>query len=1041
MMTQQINSLLDKANTALSKSNWQTAADLYAELALLLPDQADVHHVHGLVLKELAKHDTALACIDKAIRLSPYSAGYHRSRGEVLQDAGRLDDAATAYQRALHLNPNDTDAMINLGNTLHSQDNLETARQWFQNALSIDPINIKAINNLGKVFSDENKLDLARQWLDKAVEIDPSYAEARFNRAAVLLAMGDFQNGWQDYEFRFLRRAASRVYPHTLTSSRWDGSPYPSQRLLVHCEQGLGDVIHFCRYLPMVKSFGGTLIVEAQRPLLPLLRAMASIDELVAFDPAAPPLTDHDLHVPLLSLPLIFQTRPDTIPGTVPYLRSDPQKTDQWRSHLGDGEFRVGVVWAGSDVDPRRTCTLTKLASWFTLPRVRFYSLQKGVAQGQVDAMSHHANLIHLGDQLNDFSDTAAVIANLDLVISIDTAVAHLAGALGKPVWVLLPLAPDWRWQLRPDDTPWYPSARLFRQEERNDWQALIDSVGTALKRAVAQHTDLSPEPASPGPSPSIDPEAWHCYESGKEHFDSGNFEEASTQFQKAITLRAKWDDAHFLLGCAFHEWGKQKPAIRAYLEAVRLNPNLEAAFRHLGLAFHQVGNLKKSAANYEQALNLQPNQPAVVTNLGVVYQRLRKTDRAADCYRRALAGDPSYAPAHYNLGTLRLNQAKLEEAEEHFNHALAYNPKHLNALGNLGRTHQRLGHPDKAIALYDKALSMNADQPVIRVNRATALLSKGDWEAGWQEYEWRFRLPDRQRIYPHRLAGPRWQGGPFKSKTLLVHSEQGIGDALQFARFLPMVKSLGGRVVFEVRASLTALLETIEGVDEIVTLSADTPPQIDYDAHVPLCSLAGIFNTQPDTIPNHVPYLSADPHKVAVWQKRIKQDDIHVGIVWAGNDTYPERSCLLGDMAPLMDVKNVEWIGLQKGPAALQATGSQRPDGFEVENWGEAFEEFSDTAAAVATLDLVISIDTSVAHLAGAMGKPVWVMLPAVADWRWLRDREDSPWYPTMRLFRQKRLGDWSEVIHRIADALKHRAPNNSNVSMNEASAGNTYA
>jgi tetratricopeptide (TPR) repeat protein len=1040
-MTKQINTLLDRVGIALSDGNWRIAADLYARLARLLPDQADVHHVHGLVLKELDHHDAALACIERAISIDSRKAGYHRSRGDILQSANRLDDAVDAYRQAIRLNSRDVDTMINLGNALHCSDRLDAARQWFQNALAMDPVNVKAMNNMGKVFLDENELDHARQWLDKAIDIDPHYAEARFNRAAALLAMGDFRNGWQDYEFRFLRKTAKRVYPHALTSPRWDGRPYPSQCLLVHCEQGLGDVIHFCRYLPMVKSFGGTLIVEAQRPLLPLLRSMACIDELIAFDPDAPPQIAHDLHIPLLSLPLIFQTRPDTIPGTIPYLQSDPQKTDQWRSHLGHGEFRVGVVWAGSDVDPQRACTLVQLASWFTLPRVRFYSLQKGLAEDQVDTISHNGNFIHLGDQLNDFSDTAAVIANLHLVISVDTAVAHLAGALGKPAWVLLPLSPDWRWQLKPDETPWYPRARLFRQTKRNNWQAVIASVGTALKGVAAQHTDLLSRPASSGPSPSIDPEAWHCYQSGKEHLDSGNFEKAAAQFQKAITLHPKWDDAHFLLGCAFHEWGKLEPAIQAYLEAARLNSNLEAAFRHLGLAFHQVGDLEKSTANYEQALNLQPDQPAVVTNLGVVYQQLRKTDRAAACYRHALAIDPTYAAAHYNLGTLRLNQARLEEAVEHFNRALAQNPKHLNAMGNLARTHHRLGHLDKAMSLYDRALSMNADQPVVRINRATTLLLKGKWEVGWQEYEWRFRQPDRRRIYPHRLVGPRWQGEPFTNRTLLIHSEQGIGDALQFARFVPMVKSRGGRVVFEVRASLTTLFETIDGVDEIITLSADTPPQFDYDAHVPLCSLAGIFKIQPHTIPNHVPYLSADPNKVAAWQKRIKQGDMHVGIVWAGNDTYPERSCLLRDMAPLMDVKNIEWIGLQKGFTASQATDEQRPNGFEMENWGEAFEDFSDTAAAVATLDLVISIDTSVAHLAGAMGKPVWVLLPAVADWRWLLDREDSPWYPTMRLFRQKRLGDWSEVIHRIVDALKHRAPNNGNAPMNGVSTGNAYA
>jgi tetratricopeptide (TPR) repeat protein len=928
--------------------------------------------------------------------------------------------------------------MINLGIALHATDRLDAALKWFQNALAIEPDNIKAMNNMGKVLLDERELDLARQWLDKAIAIEPLYAEARFNRAALFLTMGDFRNGWQDYEFRFQRKNAKQVYPHALASPLWDGSPYPSQRLLVHGEQGLGDVIQFCRYLPMVKSLGGTLIVEAQRPLLPLLRSMAAIDELVAFEPHTPPQIPHDLYVPLQSLPRVSDTRLETIPDTVPYLWPDPQKTDQWRCHFGDEKLRVGLVWACGAGDKQRACTLAHMTALFSLPRVMFYSLQKEAAEEQLHALSHFSNVIHVGDQLNDFSDTAAVVANLDLVISVDTAVAHLAGALGKPVWVLLPLSSDWRWHMRSHQTPWYPQARLFRQKNRSDWQGVIASVGTALKGVSAHPIDLSPGSHA---SSSIETEARHCAESGKGHLASGNFQEAAARFQQAVARSPQWDDAHFWLGCAYHEWGKQRPAIRSYLEAVRLNPDLEAAYRHLGLAFHQVGDLEKSVANYEQALNLRPVQPAVVTNLGGVYQQLGQTDRAADCYRRALSSDPTYAPAHYNLGTLCLNQDRLLDAVEHFNRALTYHPQHLNALGNLGRTHQRMGQPDKAMLYYNKALSINADQAVIRTNRATTLLLKGRWEAGWPEYEWRFKQPDRQRIYPHRPVAPRWQGEPFTNKTLLVHSEQGIGDALQFSRFLPLVKSRGGRVIFEVRSSLTTLLETLAGADQIITLSADTPPQPHYDLHVPLCSLAGIFNIEPHTVPRDIPYLSADPDKAAVWRKRTKPGIMHVGIVWAGNDTYPERSCLLDDMAPLGDVNHVQWIGLQKGPAALQAAEGKRTQGFEVENWGEAFEDFSDTAAAVAVLDLVISIDTSVAHLAGAMGKPVWVVLPAAADWRWLLDRDDSPWYPTMRLFRQKQLGDWSDVMLRIADALKHRVQKNRNAPMNGASTGNAYA
>lgn len=261
--------------------------------------------------------------------------------------------------------------------------------------------------------------------------------------------------------------------------------------------------------------------------------------------------------------------------------------------------------------------------------------------------------------------------------------------------------------------------------------------------------------------------------------------------------------------------------------------------------------------------------------------------------------------------------------------------------------------------------------------------------------------------------------GTTFRGKTLFVHGEQGIGDALLFIRFLPMVKDLGGRIIFETRQSLYPLFKQLPGIDLLLKLSQDHPLDLNFDEYIPLGSLPGIFHTTPDTIPVNIPYITADPVKKKRWQTRRSNDKFHIGLVWNGNDTYKNRACTLNDLRPLLELPGIQWISLQKGSAASQLRHLNRADQRKVSDWTEELDDFSDTAAAIDCLDLVISIDTAVAHLAGAMGKRVWIMLPQLPDWRWLKSGDRSPWYPTARLFRQTHANQWGAVIEDLQAAL----------------------
>jgi tetratricopeptide (TPR) repeat protein len=510
-------------------------------------------------------------------------------------------------------------------------------------------------------------------------------------------------------------------------------------------------------------------------------------------------------------------------------------------------------------------------------------------------------------------------------------------------------------------------------------------------------------------------------YNLGNCYMDLNRFDEAATCYRQAIQIDADFVAAYFNLAISCAEVGQKAQAIACYQQALTLKPNMVEAHYNLGLLFQEKGDWEEAVACYRRALRLNPNFVAAYNNLGSALQEQGKLEAALPCYRQALQLNPDYADAHYNLGRLYHEINRLPEAAACYQKSLRIRPDYYKACNNLGKAYQDRLQLDQALDWYRQALRIKPDYAEAHFNLATAHLLAGNLLEGWHDYEWRFKREGWQKIYPHRLAKPRWQGEPFAQQTLLVHGEQGLGDIIQFVRYLPMVKALGGKVIFEGRESLNDLLKNLAGVDKLTALSADSPPAEDeFDLCVPLLSLPGIFRTKLETIPAAVPYIKADRAKSAHWKDRLKYAGPKVGLVWVGTATDPRRACPLEKFVPVSRIPGIQLYGLQKGPEAERLKAVGLPEGLVMRNLGDEFRDFADTAAAVENLDLVISIDTAVAHLAGALGKPVWLLLPYTPDWRWLLQRSDSPWYPTMRLFRQPQPGDWDSVLQAVALKLK---------------------
>ena len=471
----------------------------------------------------------------------------------------------------------------------------------------------------------------------------------------------------------------------------------------------------------------------------------------------------------------------------------------------------------------------------------------------------------------------------------------------------------------------------------------------------------------------------------------------------------------------ALADLGETAEARQCYEAALKLRPDFPEALNNLGILLEDQGAHDQAEAHYRAALKLQPRSADTLNNLGVTLAAMRRHEEAADYYRKALKLKPTSPLALNNLGNALRTLGQVDDAMDCLRKAIAVRPDYAEAHNNLGISLMEIGRRDEAMRCYEKALHLRPHYPEAHLNRSLAWLGEAEFSRGWTEYEWRWCGKEVKR---RSLRQPLWSGAPAKNKTLFLYFEQGMGDTLQFIRYAELARRRVGRVVVEVQAALVPLLARCRGIDELIPSGA-APPRCDFQ--LPLMSLPGAFGTQLESIPADIPYVVPDPERVNAWQARLAHvNGFRVGIGWQGNKQYRgdrQRSIALEHFAALEAVPGVQLVSLQKGDGARQIASLDRPFSLaQVDDLDSTGGAFMDTAGILANLDLVITSDTALAHLAGAMGVEVWIALPYAADWRWFRERDDSPWYPTVRLFRQERRGDWQSVFSRIAAELTLR-------------------
>lgn len=529
------------------------------------------------------------------------------------------------------------------------------------------------------------------------------------------------------------------------------------------------------------------------------------------------------------------------------------------------------------------------------------------------------------------------------------------------------------------------------------------DVARSYLKRAIAAYPRM--------------PEFYNTY--GVILAASGLISQALLAYTQAITLRPAYSDAHNNMSLALSAQGHHLKAVEHLRQAIKHCPDSAVTYYNLANTLHQLDSDHEAIEHFQKALQLNPNLVEAHVNLANLLRQKSRSAEAIACYKQALEVQPDQPNILHDLGNALKACGDYDEAISTFKRALSQNPQYAEALNSLGVAYKESGQFDRAMTCYDRAIALRSDYADAHWNRTLALLLKGDLAAGWSQYQAHY-----EALKPATVAvkddRPLWDGTPLEGQRILVRYEQGLGDNIQFIRYLPLVKQAGGTVIYQAKPGLHALLEDFDGIDELVEATADHRVPVAYDLQISLMDLPRVFQTTLDSIPAEVPYLRPNPKHVAAWEGTFAHPGTKVGVTWAGSPFHrndSNRSCRIGEMTALLQAPGVHFYGLQTEPTGQDTQSCAQ---LSLDNLGYLLSDLADTAATMAHLDLVISVDTAVLHLAGALGKPAWGLLPYAPDWRWMLDRNDTPWYPTMRLFRQPKPNDWASVFDEVASALE---------------------
>ena len=957
----------------------EKALRCFESLAIILPKEARSHANRGVALRALGKLDEATLAYETAIRLQPDFHTAHSNLGNLLYSQGKFDKALVHFEQACKLQPFIQELRFMLAKCLIELQLFERAQAELHIVLKHAPEDADAWGTLGRLWSERHCMPEALASFDRGLKVRSDYAGLIYNRGLARLLAGDLVGGFADYERRFdVPDFPSKRL--VTTQPLWKGEQLPDKTLLLHAEQGLGDTLQFLRYIELAAQRVGRVFLLIQTPLT----SLAVLPPNVELAHEGQRLPAFDVVCALLSLPHLLGTDHLNIPTTIPYLKLDTVRSHSWESRFASHKgLRVGLVWAGNPShknDSNRSIAFSALAPLLALDGVQFYSFQVGERSKDLATLPPDiaAKVHDLSADLRDFGDTAAALQHVDVLVCVDTSIAHVAGALGLPVWLLLPWMPDWRWMLHREDTPWYPSMRILRQPQYRDWGSVITTLTQDLQALAAPSTDA-----------------------GKRYLAQAN---------------ALVEQGRVLL-----ERNEPALAAPAFWRALRECPTLARASSALAITAFRAGHTHAAVMLGSRACRLNPTDPESWSNCGAYYKAIGDLEQALQYQSSAVKTSPTSAQAQSNLGNTLGALGRWPEALQAANQAIALSPQSAEYHYNLGIALKETAHFTEALQAFRKAQQLGGGYIKAALHESLLELLTGDLAVGWKHYESRWDQPDAKE--KRSFVQPLWTRQELNNKTILVHAEQGYGDSFQFMRYIPLLAERGAHVILVVQPELESMSSRLLGLGQLIPSGAQLPP---FDYHCPLLSLPAGFGTTLDSIPSNTPYIKPLPDKLSYWSERLgKRQKYRVALVWAGRPTHgndANRSMRLQQFEALLRHPNIECISVQKGDA-LSQIDTLAPD-CNIINLSSDINSFEDTAAILHQVDELVSVDTSVAHLAGALGTKVRLLLPLIPDWRWLLNRADSPWYPTFTIYRQTSRSQWDEPVNNLVnDILKTTA------------------
>lgn len=1081
----------------LESGNFNNALRAFDQVLENDPNNAAAWCNRGSAQAALGLIAGAVNSFSRSIAINPNIEAAYNNLCLALSELGRFDEAFFSIKQGMKHFPSSLPLQLAAATVFHRAGDLNAARIRYEAILEEYPGDTNTRIGLSLALQDLGDLDTAELHLREILSAQSQHANARLCLAFLELMQSKFTRGWRDYEARFATAEAPLLLPKL---PLWNGESLTGRRILITGEQGLGDEIMFSSCITDLVGRANQIEVWSHAKLVSLLQRsfpFTHVEERTdANAKAAAETSPFDFQIPIGSLPRLLRASSESFPMHSGYLRADPHKCAAWRDRLANlgSNPKIGISWRGGLYKTRRalrSIPIVEFSSLLDVPDIHFISLQHDASSEEMtEFKKRHNGIFHcFPDQVSDYDELAALMMNLDLIVSVQGSIVHLAGALGRPTWALISACPEWRYGSTGEGMLWYPSVRLFRQQNVGEWKPTLDAVrrelGSTLMRGSTCHAM----------DPTFDTAV--LIQSASIAFAAGNLATARTAFERALELepacsaaldgleqlhrqhqqpdsrrlaalwlaavcaqpelpvlhvglahaRLRLHDfnaarhcaeaalridhtcaaAHIVMGRVHLAKSEHDEALDCFRLATHFDPSNAAGHCGYGTVLNATANYHSAISSFRRAITLEPELGEAYRGLALALDKLQRFEEAELVYETALAIDPQDAAARINLGLIRRNQGRYEAALALLIPAVEQSPKSVDALCNLALVRQDLGQLDSSIDLFSRALELAPQDPELHVNRALTYLLKGDFDAGWPEYEWRAQLREKS---PRSLNVARWNGEKAPAMRILVYGEQGLGDEIMFASCVPDLIAEGHELVIECDSRLAplfarsfsgALVHSRNGADDANRISSAEH----VDRQIPIGSLPGFFRRSVADFPCHNGYLTADLANVERWHTRLSElgPGLKVGISWRGGARSTRshlRSVNLPQLAPLLTVPGTHFVSIQYGDSAGDIAILKDKLDITVHEFADALADYDQTAALCCALDLVISVQTAIVHLCGALGKPVWAMIPFAPEWRYMRDTDILPWYPTLRLFRQPSPGNWHYVTSQICHALE---------------------